>query len=749
MSNRTPKHAPKPNPGALARACAQWSERTREMLGASGITPALLRLVGVNYPPFLERLANPGAFGEVPPAGFFIDYHDPAMPGRVRLHSPLADGGKYWQPPGTPPVLYLPPVRAIDWHEVAADPSRPLYVVEGEKKAFVLCCLGLPCIGIGGVWCAQKDGALLPQWQPFALVGRRVSLVFDADRIDKRDVRDAEARTALLLGERGASVDRVDLPPERGKGVDDFLVAAGFGPSTGQLEQAKAAFLDLPHVAIPPPAPPCSDGENVRRLLDHHHAGLLYVVRDKDKRWFARMAGGWWHPNEEAAQRAAQHVPEYVARELREAQRHAPPEHEKAAAKAHAATLAALGKWRAQSAMGAHVAAALTQARPYLRCDARELDADPYLLGCRNGVLDLRTCVLRPYRPSDRVSLVTACDYQPDAVCKAWEQFLQDAFRDDAQTVAYVRWLLGSTLCGLHPAEVVVICYGGGGNGKGTLLEPFAAALGDYATPAPGGLLMVTRNERHPAELAALQGKRMVTSADVGELRHLDDEKLKTLSGSDRIAARGMFENFAPQPPTWQLYMQGNKLPHVSDTSRGMWRRLRVLPFDVDFAVSDLKQRLMAPESLPGILACAVRGWRSYHAAGEQVPPAVRLATAAYQRSANPLGEFFVERIVLDPAARPDFDMIYDAYCEHANKRRKPLLSRRTFSDELTKLGLPTGKRGHNVATCPGLRLCMHDEGPNGELALSGERPAGGPRAGAAKVTKMDAYKRQRRTKVN
>ena len=74
---------------------------------------------------------------------------------RIRLLDPWTPKGekkprRYTQPPGMSPEFYLPPY--FDWRKVAKDPTIDIVFTEGEKKAAALCKLGVPCIGLGGVW---------------------------------------------------------------------------------------------------------------------------------------------------------------------------------------------------------------------------------------------------------------------------------------------------------------------------------------------------------------------------------------------------------------------------------------------------------------------------------------------------------------------------------------------------------------------------------------------------------------------
>ena len=81
-----------------------------------------------------------------------------------------------------------------------------------------------------------------------------------------------------------------------------------------------------------------------------------------------------------------------------------------------------------------------------------EWDADPWVLGCPNGVVDLKTGELRPGRPSDYVRTVANVEWKGiDAPCSAWECFLSEVFDGDTEVVSYMQHLIGYGLMGTPP----------------------------------------------------------------------------------------------------------------------------------------------------------------------------------------------------------------------------------------------------------------------------------------------------------
>jgi len=133
---------------------------------------------------------------------------------------------KYYQEPGTTPRIYVPP--GFDLKRIADDPSEPLAMTEGEKKAFKGCKSGIPTIAVTGVWAwrSKKKGiSAIPDFDKWKWKGRKVWLVFDNDLMTNPLVIGALAALSKELHKRGAKVFIKYLPQgKKNKGLDDYLL---------------------------------------------------------------------------------------------------------------------------------------------------------------------------------------------------------------------------------------------------------------------------------------------------------------------------------------------------------------------------------------------------------------------------------------------------------------------------------------------------------------------------------------------
>lgn len=147
---------------------------------------------------------------------------------RIRLDTPGPDGKRYRTPKGARNRLYMPLI--LDPAKVT-DPTVPLYLVEGEKKALKAAQEGLVCLGLPGVWSwktrANGKSHPIPDLDQIHWRNRTVTIVYDSDLAVKEPVQFAEFRLAQELRARGARVLALRLPsdPQGEKvGLDDFLV---------------------------------------------------------------------------------------------------------------------------------------------------------------------------------------------------------------------------------------------------------------------------------------------------------------------------------------------------------------------------------------------------------------------------------------------------------------------------------------------------------------------------------------------
>lgn len=334
--------------------------------------------------------------------------------------------------------------------------------------------------------------------------------------------------------------------------------------------------------------------------------------------------------------------------------------------------------------------------------DAGDLwDADGWMLGVANGVVDLRTGALRDGRADDRLTLFTDIVYEPEAEAPRWTQFLDEIFGGDEEMVEFIRRAVGYSLTGETREQCMFLCQGTGANGKSVFLAVLQKLAGQYAFNAPFSSFERQQQSSIPNDLAALVGKRVVTSSETNEGTRLNEARIKALTGCDPITARFLHAEFFTFTPVGKYWLAVNHKPVVGDDSVGFWRRVRLIPFLQQFRGSADDKTLQAKlnDELPGILAWAVRGVIAWQAAGLPVPDAVREATDSYREESDPLAQFIDDRCVVGAGLSAGANELYKAYrawAEDARLAARETLTNKVFGSRMTmKFERRRSKRGN------------------------------------------------------
>lgn len=331
-----------------------------------------------------------------------------------------------------------------------------------------------------------------------------------------------------------------------------------------------------------------------------------------------------------------------------------------------------------------------------------ELDADNWLLGVRNGVVDLRTGALLAPDPAMLITRQCNAEYHRDAKCPTWEKFLDDIFQGDTETVEYIRRALGYSLTGVTTEEVLFICFGHGANGKSVLGNAISTIMGGYAQAAPPSLLTIRQaGDAGPRnDIARLCGARYLGINETGQGDRLDEQVVKMLAGRETLSARYLHQEFFDFQPTAKPWLRTNHRPIIVGEDDGIWRRVHLIPFRRQFAEHErdpwLEQKLL--EERDGILHWLIEGCLEWQRDGLKPSATVRRESAAYRKESDLLGEFLEDKTLRGPDARVEQGKLYGLWkaWNEANGTRAG--SKASFSRKLNE-------RGHGEAKSNGTRF--------------------------------------------
>lgn len=322
-----------------------------------------------------------------------------------------------------------------------------------------------------------------------------------------------------------------------------------------------------------------------------------------------------------------------------------------------------------------------------------QLDADPWALNTQSGVVDLRTGTIRPHDPTALMTRITTAQVDADEGRELWAKFLSEVTQGDRALSDYLQRVAGYCATGVSTEDVLVFLFGVGSNGKSSWAEAIADALGDYAMAFSPEVLMASKGEKHPTELAQFMGVRMAFSSEPSSSAVWNDSRIKALTGDATISARFMRCNFFTFSRTHKTVLIGNHMPKLNAVTQAIRRRVQMVPFRAVFQGTGggMRERLKA-EAGGAILAWIIDGVAKWREHGTAPPEVVRTLTDEYLSDQDELGQWLSERVDRDANAFEASSHLYGNYkewCEGNGIRPK---SNMALSQHLVGLGFEKKK---------------------------------------------------------
>lgn len=353
----------------------------------------------------------------------------------------------------------------------------------------------------------------------------------------------------------------------------------------------------------------------------------------------------------------------------------------------------AIAKWGTKSEAEKNIKAmvSLVQSEPGIPISPTQLDSDPYLLSCLNGTVDLKTGVLKPHDPKDFITKTLPFEYNPKADCPLWIEFLETIFNWNYNLILFVQRAVGYSLTGDISEQCLFLLFGMGANGKSVFLKTMANLLCEFSQTADFETFLVKKNGGGARnDLARMQGKRFISAIEAETGKRLSENLIRSLTGGDTISARFLFAEFFDFQPTFKLWLAANHKPNIRGTDHAIWRRIRLIPFNVtipeDRQDKKLEEKLRG--ELPGILAWAVQGCLGWQKNGLQTPAEVRTATDGYREEMDGIGAFISGCCVLLPDAKVPAGKLYEVYKKWCEENGEFTLKQRDFGMRLSERGL-------------------------------------------------------------
>lgn len=336
----------------------------------------------------------------------------------------------------------------------------------------------------------------------------------------------------------------------------------------------------------------------------------------------------------------------------------------------------------------------MLKGRDALWCGTDDFDVDPMHFNVANGVVDLRTGELLPHDRTFMCSKISKnINYDPDAKCPEFLRFLELVHPNPVHR-RYLQRLMGYTIIGEVRDQVFSVHIGKGGNGKGVFLDCCKYVMGDYVTTGQRESFVRKANaNRIPADIASMEGMRMVLVDELNDNQKLDDGLLKEITGGGTIKAEAKMMNPWEYTPKFTLHFRTNVMPDLP-ADPAILRRFRPVKWTetptseewdsfTDEFHSTVFQYLTKKEG-PGILNWILEGTREYLAKGLSVPADLQAEAVDMLEESDPFLIFMAENVQDAPGGRLDGSKMYKTFkewYEDSGFHGKPPSSRSIFKD--------------------------------------------------------------------
>jgi P4 family phage/plasmid primase-like protien len=310
-----------------------------------------------------------------------------------------------------------------------------------------------------------------------------------------------------------------------------------------------------------------------------------------------------------------------------------------------------------------------------------------------NGMVD-RAELMCPHNSGQRVTPHCSLwfsqtsfpyNYEPAATCPRWLKFLDDVLEGDQQRIALLQQWFGYCLTADTTQQKFVVAVGDGQNGKSVMLDLLTAVLGPENVSHVRAELFAQR-----FQLTATLGKLANISYDTGEIDESAEATIKEFTGGDRMYFDRKGIPGVSAYPSARLILATNHEPRFADRSKGIWRRMIVIPFRVsieqDRQDPELASKLKV--ELPGIFNWAVEGLRELKRNGQfRIPDMCREAWTDLKSESNPAQEFLQENYeAAGPGNAIASSALYQEYCDWCSDRGFKVLDIHRFGKELRKV---------------------------------------------------------------
>jgi putative DNA primase/helicase len=319
-----------------------------------------------------------------------------------------------------------------------------------------------------------------------------------------------------------------------------------------------------------------------------------------------------------------------------------------------------------------------------------DFDRDKYLFNTASGVVDLRSGDIKQHDKELMLSHYTPYEVDMHNEPVKWLEFLNDIFEGDQDIIKYVQRVLGYSMTGETVEQCMFFFFGDGSNGKSLLLDVVNEAMGTYGKTSNADILLEKYNTGtgNLGDVARLRGARFVMTDEAKHNDKLNESAIKTYtSGIGNIVARFLYGNEFEFTPIMKIFMSSNYKPRITGTDHGIWRRIKVIPFNKvipdDQQDKQLKTKLL--KEMPQILGWLIRGCLMWQKDGLNEPDTLKEAHRDYRSEMDIVQRWVNENCMLVDDMSTSSSELFENFSEYVKANKEFQLSHTMFGRNMSK----------------------------------------------------------------
>lgn len=344
---------------------------------------------------------------------------------------------------------------------------------------------------------------------------------------------------------------------------------------------------------------------------------------------------------------------------------------------------------------------------PLVPGERQEFDTHKYLLNVENGIVDLKTGKLQQHDRELGLTKITNITFDENAKCPEWLNFLDQIFQGDKELAEYMQRLIGYSLTGEITEQIMVFLIGGGSNGKSTFINIIKDIMGDYGRQAKSDTFIKKKETGANNDIARLVGSRFVSAIESEDGEQLSEAFVKQITGGEPVLARFLRQEFFEFIPEFKVFFTTNHKPVIKGVDEGIWRRIRLIPFNLQLPKEKRDKKLPEKLSLemPGILNWAIEGCLKWQQSGLNDPAIVMKATGDYKEEMDILGPFMFECCFKREDVQIEAKDLFEVYANWCFKNGEHQLKNRAFYRILESQGFKRERGNRNKYYIKGVTL--------------------------------------------